>query len=279
MKKKLLLTLGLAICVTTLGGQLAEATNAKTETDAEFSSGGRPDPSKPEEGPNPPTIIDPDVDPEDPGNPKPLPETDGIYVTHLPNISFGQGNKLTAGNAEYEALTEKITQNQGAIQYYVPHFAQVADLSGSATTTWRLTVEQDDVYTADSSSTNTLEYSRIRIYENSVRNSSYDNASVAQNAIGVNLSNDFAIIPVATKDTTTAPLEVAASAGAGLTNNTYTSSVFINDYNEDDYDEVKAPSASRYSGIRLNVPQEDQTKAEKDSKYTANLTWTLSVTP
>ncbi|MCA5011470.1 MULTISPECIES: WxL domain-containing protein [unclassified Enterococcus] len=247
----------------------AEESSGKTTTDAEFAAGERPDPILPEEGPKPPTTVDPGVDP--------LPETGNVYVTHLPNISFGNGNKIVAGGTEYEALTEEVTQNAGAIRFHIPHFVQVADLSGSSETKWSVTVQQDDIYkTTDGKS---LENSRIRIYENSVRSNAYTNSEIAAGVNGVDTTSGFSMIPVATKDTTTAPLEVLSVKAAGATNNTITSSVFIKDYDETDYDAVKTPNAARYSGVKLNVPQEDQAKAQKDNKYRANLTWTLSVAP
>lgn len=279
MKSIKLATLGLTVCAVTIGGQVAHADlgSAKTTTDAEFTGGDRPDPIKPEEGPKTPDPIDPDPDPIDPTKVKPLPESKNVYVTHLPNISFGTGNKISAGGTEYEATTEKITKNKGAIQYYGPHYVQVADLSGSANTKWSVTVQQEDVYTTTAGQK--LPNSRIRIYENSIRNSAYDNTTIANGVTGVDATSGFATIPVATKDTTTAPLEVASVKTAGATNNTVTSSIFTKDYDETNYDATKTPTTQRYTGIKLNVPQEDQAKTEKNSQYKANLTWTLSVAP
>lgn len=267
MKKKLLTTLALSTLVLTLVGSRAMAAevSGKTDTDVEFEAGGRPEVTKPEEGPNVPEILDPDPDPR--------PELGNVYVTHLPDISFGASNKVSLNTIEYNALTEKRTKNTATEEFYMPLSAQVADLSGSAATKWTLSVAQDDVYKSANSE---LENARIRFYGNTITSSAYTNADILTKVAGIDLTAGHGVVPVTTKDTTSNPLEILNVTEAGSTNNSYTSAVFANAYDEAEHSPALTPIAERFDGVRLNVPASDQ--AQKEA-YTAKLTWTLSVTP
>lgn len=248
---------------------------AKTETEVGFSAGDRPDPSLPQEGPASPTPVDPDTDPTT-NEPKPLPEANNVFVTHLPNISFGT-NKTNPATVEYSAITEKRTKNGGAETLYMPHSVQVADLSGSGQTKWKLSVHQDAIFkTSDATNPLKLENSRIRIYGNTVTSTAYTAAALTDKVTGVNLSQTdefgtYASIPVASVDSAD-ELVVLESKTAGFTLNSYTSSVFSADYAEDS----NTADESRYEGIRLNVPSSDQAQAKP---YAAKLTWSLTVEP
>ncbi|OJG97818.1 hypothetical protein RV18_GL003832 [Enterococcus termitis] len=251
---------------------------AKTKAETEFTAGDRPDPSKPEEGPKDPSPLDPDPDPEDPSKPKPLPEANNVYVTHLPDISFGS-NKTNLKTTEYEALTEKRTKNQGAETFYMPHSVQVADLSGNSATTWKLSVQQDDVFKTKDSTPQKLTNSRIRIYGNTLTSTAYAASDLADKVAGVALDKSdefgaFSTIPVASDSQD--ELVVLENKTEGFTLNSYTSSIFANSYLEENYDATKTPNAERYEGVKLNVPASDQSQAKA---YSADLTWTLTVEP
>jgi len=282
MKKKLVASLLLSGLVLSYGstGVYAEETSAaaKTKAETEFTAGDRPDPSKPEEGPKDPNPLDPDPDPTDPTKPKPLPEANNVYVTHLPDISFGS-NKTELKTTEYEALTEKRTKGQGAETFYMPHSVQVADLSGNSETKWKLSVQQDGVFKTNDSTPKQLDNSRIRIYGNTLTSTAYAAADLADKVAGVALSETdefgaYSTIPV--KSDTQDELVVLENKTPGFTLNSYTSSVFRNSYIEEDYDATKTPTASRYEGVKLNVPASDQSQAKA---YSADLTWTLTVEP
>ena len=256
----------------------AEMTSAKTQTDAEFTAGDRPDPTKPGEGPNEPEPLDPDPDPTDPSKPKPLPEVNNVYVTHLPNISFGS-NKTSLKTTEYEALTEKRTINKGEEAYYMPHSVQVADLSGNSATKWKLSVQQDAVFKTKESTPQSLTNTRIRIYGNTLTNSSYASSELTDKVTGIALDQSdeiglFSAIPVA--GDSNGALTVLENKAEGFTLNSYTSAVFTRDYLEADYGVQNTPNADRYEGVRLNVPASDQSQAKA---YAADLTWTLTVEP
>ncbi len=273
MKKQVLASLFVStMLLSYTGANVLAATSAgDTEADATFTAGERPDPAKPEEGPKEPTPVDPDPDP--------LPETGNVYVTHLPNITFGS-NKTNLKTTEYNALTEKRTQDNGNVTFYMPHSAQVADLSGSNETKWKLSVQQKAVFSTVGETPQKLENTRIRIYGNTLTSSAYAATDLAGKISGVAMDQtdtafgSHSAIPVATDATT--ELTVLASSTAGFTGNSYTSSVFANDYLEENFNAEKTPAAEKYEGVRLNVPASDQSQAKA---YKANLTWTLTVEP
>lgn len=280
MKKKVLASLLLSSLILSCSATKvsAEESSAKTKAETEFTAGDRPDPSKPEEGPKDPNPVDPDPDPEDPSKPKPLPESGNVYVTHLPDISFGS-NKTELKTTEYNALTEKRTKNQGEETFYMPHSVQVADLSGNSETKWKLTVQQDDVFKTSGSTVQQLKNSRIRIYGNTLTSTAYAAADLADKIAGVALDKTdefgaYSTIPVASDSQD--ELVVLENKTPGFTLNSYTSSVLANNYLEEEYDAAKTPTAERYEGVKLNVPASDQSQAKA---YSANLTWTLTVEP
>lgn len=280
MKKKVLASVLLSSIVLSTGVSVLAATGtpAKTKGDAGFVVGNRPDVVKPEEGPNEPEILDPDVDPTDPTKPKPLPETEGIYVTHLPDFSFGKDNKTSIKTENYQAEWEKRTRNSGAETFYMPHSVQVADLSG-ANKTWKLSVTQDAAFASETSSAG-LTNSRIRLLGNTFTNSGKAATDLVGKITGVALADsdatvaNYTEIPMAGEST--GALDILANTEAGFTNNTYTSAVFDTGYLEESYTPILTPNASKYDGVKLNVPASDQSKAEV---YNTNLTWTLTVEP
>ncbi|MCA5014492.1 MULTISPECIES: WxL domain-containing protein [unclassified Enterococcus] len=280
MKNKVIASLLLSGLVLSCSatGVYAEESTAKTKAETEFTAGDRPDPSKPEEGPKDPSPLDPDPDPEDPSKPKPLPEVSNVYVTHLPDISFGS-NKTNLKTTEYEALTEKRTRNQGAEAFYMPHSVQVADLSGNSDTKWKLSVHQDDIFKTKDSTPQKLTNTRIRIYGNTLTSTAYAASDLTDKVAGVAMDTtdefgSFSTIPVV--GDTQGELVVLENKTEGFTLNSYTSSVFADSYTEENYDPAKTPSAERYEGIKLNVPASDQSQAKA---YSTNLTWTLTVEP
>ncbi|ALS01369.1 hypothetical protein ATZ33_08315 [Enterococcus silesiacus] len=275
MKKKVLASLLLSTFVLSVGATSASATTAppvKTTGDAGFVKGDKPETTKPEEGPKDPTVVDPDPDPR--------PEYGGVYVTHLPNISFGNDNKTSLNTTEYKAEWEKRTKNTGAEEFYMPHSVQVADVSGNAATTWKLTVNQDAPFES-ADKTAKLENSRIRIYGNTFTSSAYSATDLAGKISGVSLdkkdtatSAAHSVIPVVGDAET--ELKVLADDEAGFTVNSYTNAVFDTGYLEENYTAATTPNAEKYEGIKLNVPAKDQSQVKV---YTTNLTWTLTVEP
>jgi hypothetical protein len=288
MKKKLLATLllsGLTLSNVLVPVALADdssddetstAAVGTTQADATFTAGDRPDPAKPEEGPGEPALIDPDTDEN--GDPVPLPDANNVYVTHLPNISFGS-NKTDLKTTEYKALTEKRTKNEGAEVFYMPHSVQVADLSGNSATKWKLSVKQDRVFKTAAATPHELANTRIRIYGNTLTSTSNTSTDLAGKVVGAALDQADAFgayseIPVAAENQN--DLVVLENKTAGFTLNSYTSAVFEANYAQENYTAEAAPAASRYEGVRLNVPASDQVQAEA---YKASLTWTLTVEP
>ncbi|WP_314062318.1 WxL domain-containing protein [uncultured Vagococcus sp.] len=279
MKTKLLTSVTISALV--LGGlsgvALAAESKGSTTADAEFLTGSRPTPGKPEEGPKDPEQIDPDPDPKDPSKPKPLPESNGVYVTHLPNFSFGADNKTDLKTAEYQAQLEKRTKNQGADTFHMPHSVQVADVSGNDLTTWKLSVSQDEAFKTAGDKPKTLTNSRIRIYGNTLTSSAHTNQELSGKLSGAALGSTdvfgtYSEIPVGNADS----LAVLSNKTAGFTLNSYSSAVFKDSYLAADYSVVKTPTAEKYEGVKLNVPAADQSQAKA---YVANLTWTLTVEP
>ncbi|MTD41894.1 WxL domain-containing protein [Erwinia sp. CPCC 100877] len=285
MKKKLLATLllsGVTLSYVAAPVALADDTDAaqtsvgSTITDATFTAGDRPDPAKPEEGPDEPNPLDPDTDEN--GDIAPLPDANNVYVTHLPNISFGS-NKTDLKTTEYKALTEKRTKNQGTETFYMPHSVQVADLSGNSATKWKLSVKQDKVFKTADTTPHELTNTRIRIYGNTLTNTTNASADLAGKVVGAALdqSDDFGAyseIPVGIENQN--DLVVLENKTAGFTLNSYTSAVFENDYAAENYDAATTAAAARYEGVKLNVPASDQVQAKA---YKASLTWTLTVEP
>ncbi|MFK4568279.1 WxL domain-containing protein [Enterococcus sp. UD-01] len=288
MKKKILATLllsGLTLSNVAVPVAFADdpsdedtATTAvgTTQADATFTAGDRPDPAKPEDGPGEPNSLDPDTDEN--GNPAPLPDANNVYVTHLPNISFGS-NKTSLKTTEYKALTERRTKNQGAETFYMPHSVQVADLSGNSATKWKLSVKQDKVFKTAATTPHELANTRIRIYGNTLTSTSNTSTDLASKVVGAALDQSdtfgaYSEIPVAAENQN--DLVVLENKTAGFTLNSYTSAVFENNYDTADYDATKTASAARYDGVKLNVPASDQVQAEA---YKASLTWTLTVEP
>jgi hypothetical protein len=279
MKKKLCASLLLSsVLLSNIAAPVALADDATgtTQADATFTAGDRPDPAKPEEGPDEPEALDPDTDEK--GDPAPLPDANNVYVTHLPNISFGS-NKTDLKTTEYKALTEERTKNQGAEAFYMPHSVQVADLSGNSATKWKLSVKQDKVFKTADTTPHELANTRIRIYGSTLTNTTNSSADLASKIVGVALGQSDAFgayseIPVAAQNQS--DLVVLENKTAGFTLNSYTSAVFENNYDAANYDATKTAAASRYEGIKLNVPASDQVQAKA---YKASLTWTLTVEP
>lgn len=281
MKKKVLKNLLMSTLLLSYGGTLvfADSSVGTTETDATFTAGERPEPGIPGEGPNEPGPLDPDPDPTNPSEPKPLPETGNVYVTHLPDITFGS-NKTNLKTTEYNALTEKRTANQGADVIYMPHSVQVADLSGSNATKWKVGVQQKEAFKTSGTTPLTLKNTRIRIYGNTLTSSANAAADLVGKVTGVAMDQTDAsfgkhsVIPVANDEG--GELVVLNNPTAGFTVNSYTTSIFTNNYVSEDYSTEKTPTASKYEGVKLNVPASDQSQAES---YKGALTWTLTVEP
>lgn len=279
MKKKILASLLLSTMVLTVGGQIASAETSigKTTGEAGFTFGDKPETVKPEKGPKDEgTDQEIEEDKDEEGKTKPLPHSDGIYVTHLPNISFGQENKTSLQTTDYPAYTEKRTLKGSSENedFYMPHSVQVSDLSGNEKSTWKLSVSQDAAFkTTDGKYT--LDSSRIHIYGNTFTNSLYDTTDLADNIKGVSLNekNPYNSIPVGKEGD---ELTVLASTKPGFTNASTTSAVFINDYAADKYTPESSKSEVAYDGIKLNVPASDKSKAKL---YKTDLTWTLTVEP
>ncbi|WP_207695788.1 hypothetical protein DOK67_0001499 [Enterococcus sp. DIV0212c] len=279
MKKKMLASLLLSVIVLSIGAQAASAENlesSKTTGEVGFKAGEKPGTTKPEKGPKDGEDLEDDKD--DKGNPIPLPNNNGIYVTHLPNFSFGKDNKTSVKTVDYEAYTEERKLKGTEDVFYMPHSVQVSDVSGNEQATWKLSVVQDNPFEAGSS---VLENTRIRIYGNTFTNSLKNTQELGDNIKGVEVGvgeengpAKHATIPLTGKNE--GELTVLSNTKPGFTNASTTSAVFINDYKEDAYSKEKTPETAAYEGVKLNVPASDQAKAKT---YTTKLTWTLTVEP
>ncbi|WP_375178625.1 WxL domain-containing protein [Enterococcus rotai] len=280
MKKKILASLLLSTIVLSVGAQVASAENlesSKTTGDVTFIHGGKPDVTKPEEGPKEDgEILEDDLD-ED-GNPIPLPNNGGIYVMHLPNFSFGDKNQTSVKTKEYPAVTEERKLKDTKESFYMPHSVQVSDVSGNENATWKLSVVQDAPF--ESKDNSKLTNTRIRIFGNTFTNTLHDSNALAEKITGVGLdtsdtaSANYSAIPVAGAEE--GALTVLENTVKGFTNASTTSAVFSNGYLEENYSPEKTNAAEAYEGVKLNVPASDQAKAKK---YTTQLTWTLAVEP
>ncbi|WP_348921788.1 WxL domain-containing protein [Enterococcus rotai] len=281
MKKKILASLLMSTVVLTIGGQMVSATElnaAKTTGDVGFTFGDKPETVKPEEGPKDEddTVIEEDKDKD--GKPKPLPNNGGIYVTHLPSISFGNSNKTSLKTTDYPAYTEKRTlvdSPEGESKdFYMPHSVQVSDLSGNEKSTWKLSVSQDSAFKSEDGISE-LVNSRINIYETTFTNSLRDKQTLADNINGISIteSTKFNSIPVGSEE---GQLTVLESKKPGFTNASTTSAVFSKDYVASNFSPKLTGETAAYAGVKLNVPASDNSKAKV---YRTELTWTLTVEP
>ncbi|MGG5341502.1 WxL domain-containing protein [Enterococcus sp. AZ192] len=283
MKKRMLASLLLSAMVLSVGAQVASAEaleSSKTTGEVGFTHGEKPGTTKPEKGPKDGEDLEDDKDKD--GKPIPLPNSNGIYVTHLPNFDFGKDNKTSVKTTEYPAYTEKRTlkadESGNSDYFHMPHSVQVSDVSGNEKATWSLSVVQDTPFTSADNST--LPNSRIRIFGNTFTNSLHDDVTLAEKITGVGLNTtdkDFgshSAIPV--KGAEEGELTVLKSTVAGFTNASTTSAVFSDGYLAEDYNPEKTKETATYDGVKLNVPAGDQAKAKE---YTTKLTWTLIVEP
>ena len=254
---------------------LAESKTGERTTDAGFAtSGDGTDPVTPG-GEDP---IKPD--------PKPVPPINGITLTHAPNISFGTDNKISINEVNYKALREKVTVTGNNIDYFSPHFVQVADASGK-NSEWSVSVAQKDPYKLKAG-TSSLENTRIRLYGNTiVGDGSTEQSSVDKvkkvTGFAKAAGKDYASIPVASKGESALVVEevkdTAGGANGGVSGEII-SSVFEADYKLSDYYTGTAAGTKgtegRYDGIQLNVPKKEEVK---EGTYEAILDWTLTVAP
>lgn len=252
MKNKIITSLMLSSIALggTTGTVFAESDFTKTQGDVTFIAGDTPgvvDPTDP---------TDP-VDPTDPIDPIIV---DNIALTHAPTFSFGQV-KINPLGEEYPVLESQF-KDVDSTPFYRADFVQVADISGNANATWNVSVAQDDVFTKGGDS---LPNTRIRLYGNTVTNS---NVEPGTDLLGITLGGSgYSEIPVGSTGVT-----VLESKTAGFTNASISSSVF-----EDNHVGDKATTQTTNDGVKLSVPKGDTPKT--GGAYTADLTWTLSVTP
>ncbi|WP_430602295.1 hypothetical protein IGJ02_002622 [Enterococcus sp. DIV0724b] len=260
MKKYILSSFLLSIAALTLFGHttLAQTVKGNSKADIQFEKGELP------------SVVDP-TDPNtsvtpSPGLSKPIETTDGVGVTAVPFFSFGTV-KVNALSQEYPIQKGMYTKGEGEDKstYYSPQFLQVADVSG-ADKLWSVSVGQDAVFTSgEGKDKQTLENTRIRLYGQTITNSLQE---PGKDLIGFNQSEGYGEIPVGSTT-----LEVFSSKKAGFTNSSMSSLVFENNYTE----ESKSTEKGTSDGVKLYVPSSDKPKV--NNKYTANLTWTLAVTP
>lgn len=167
MKKTQLVTL-FSLSLISLAGinavnaDAAESKSGQTKADVEFQAGGSPGVEFPEEGPKDPEPLKPDeLTP---------PTVNSVYVTHLPNISFGK-NEVSLKSTEYKALLEERELAESGTKVYLPHSVGVADVSGNAKSTWKVSVQQEKPFEAETGAK--LTNSRIRIYGNTLTSSGF----------------------------------------------------------------------------------------------------------
>jgi len=254
-KKKIML--GLMLASASLGAMHVKAENsestkkAKTESQVEFIAGeGKP--------------VIPDPDPEEPTEPiepeEPLPSQKGITLTHVPTINFGQ-NEIKAEDTTYQALYQTIKKQGEDEKLAFPHFVQVADLSGKATS-WVVSVYQAASFVSEDNES-TLEDSRIILQEQTVTD--FNGVSgLSENDKTINIGEDNKISVLSHN-----------SEGGSASGNIY-NNVFVKDYSKEDYQDGQHKMDERYAGIVLDVPKSDGVAAKT---YTANLVWSLEVGP
>lgn len=264
----LLVSLGLSLYAPTA----LAVDSAATQTDASFEAGGG-------DGPVIPTIPDnpnePDPEPIKPVIPTP-PIVDGVTLSYVPTISFGGNNKISVHETNYQAVTEKVELKNGK-EYYAPHFVQIADASG-ADKKWSVSVKQTKNY-ENTDASSKLQNTRIRLVGNTL--SSPTNSPLTDiQGVSKESGKNYAAIPTATESNVLTVM--STSENSQSTTGRIYASVFADNYKAQDYytkaGEVTTLGAtsSRYEGIQLNVPKNENLKAVQ---YSGELTWTLTAGP
>lgn len=258
---------------------LAAENKLETETDAGFTAGGAIKPETPVDGEK-----EKDAPPKEIDKPKGDGTTTigGVTLTHVPTISFGTENAISLSEANYQAVTEKISisnggSNEGVSEYYSPHFVQVGDVSGKSSQ-WKVTVLQTVPYTQGTgANASVLNNTRIRIYENSVVSPNNDKAAKVS---GINKGSlGYAQIPLQTKDGNEGVTVISVNSGENVSG-AIISSAFSDNYQLSNYysSETGATeagkTASRYNGVRLNIPKGEDVQ---EGKYQGKLEWTFTV--
>lgn len=250
--------LGLLVLVTVGSQGFAATVSDQTEADVTFEAGDTPTtPTKPDT--KEPIIPDETFGPA---------STDNVHLMHAPSFHFGSV-KINPAGEEYPGKEAKFT-NATAEEYYMPDFIQVTDVSGSTTTKWEVTVAQDLALT---STTNKLDNARIRLYGQTLTNMTKD-LTAGTDIKGFTLgAGGFGEIPLAADGS----LKVLSSETAGFTNNSTTTNVLQNNYQEANFGPGLTDTQSANSDVKLSVTEFDS--PNKGETYSADLTWTLSVTP
>ena len=278
--KKIITTTVLSVaglCLLAPTALAEKSETAKRTTDAGFSVS--------EDGTDP--VTPGGEDPIKP-DPDPVPPINGITLTHAPNISFGTDNKISINEVNYKALREKVTVTGNNVDYFSPHFVQVADASGG-NSEWSVSVAQRDPYLLKNDKvTSSLENTRIRLYGNTIvgdgstEQSSVDKVKKVTGFVKTT-GADYAAIPVSSKESGSLVVEAVNDTAAGVNGGVsgeIISSVFEDDYKLSDYYTGTASGTKgtegRYEGIQLNVPKKE---AVKEGTYEAILDWTLTVGP
>lgn len=264
MKKQIFASILLSGLVLTIGSgssSAATTTEGKASFETEEESNWEtvkpnPDPSAPSEVVKPDRPITPEV-------------VNKVSLLYAPQFDFGT-NKISLSDKTYNAIYDSV-KDSSATSYAIPHFVQVGDASGSLGTQWEVTVNQTADFT--SSSGNTLKNTTIDLYGATLTNDSKD-AGTALSGLTI-ASGSKSSIPVGSG--TLSILKRKDATKESATTGSISSVVFQDNYNPDDYTvgSTVASIGDRTSAVKLNVPKQ---QVVADS-YTADLVWTLSVTP
>lgn len=284
MKKSIKITallsvLAVSILLTTTKVQ---AVGVSTDTDAGFQAGGSLKPETPVDGEKEPDTPPKEIEGGGSNEGGGTTTIGGVTLTHVPTISFGTGNGISLSEANYQAVTEKISvpneeANGGVTEYYSPHFVQVGDVSGKSSP-WKVTVLQTVPYTQGTgTNASVLNNTRIRIYENSIVSPNQDKAAKVS---GINKGSlAYAQIPLKGSDGGEGITVISVNAGENVSGSII-SSAFSDNYQLADYYDSETGATntgkteSRYNGVRLNIPKGEDVQ---EGTYQGKLEWTFTV--
>lgn len=275
MKKTTLVTLGMTTTIisTLLLGSLtvsAAPVTAKSTGEATF-----------EADTNNWDVVKPGTDVKiEPENPTTQVKDGGVRLMHVPNFNFGQ-NSTSVNEANHPVKLNRFNKKGDADMIGMPQFTQVGDGSGKVGTKWEVTAEQDTVFTSNDADAHELTASRIRLFGATATNNQR-NSSVANmvDIVSIPTAGGHTNIPVKTKDG--GPLAVLTSknaTGADSTNNTISSVVFMDAYDETNFVATEVANVNdraENADVKLNIPSSDSVQVKP---YKADITWTLTVTP
>lgn len=193
-----------------------------------------------------------------------------LRISFAPHFMFTQGI-VKADSAEFNAKVVGYTRNADTttpkVTEYIPQFVQVVDERGLKDGAgWELSMSISDF--KDPAGAVALTNSRVRIYDQKIFNTRMDAAETSATVTGMtkNAPNYLELAPNATS------VSVMSVPNGKSTNSSKTSSVFNKDYT----DASTYAADAENEGIKFMAAGKDI--KEKDLKYKATITWTLTDT-